>query len=1003
MKRLQTIFLSLLVVSAAFADINVKGKVIDADGSEPMIGVSILVKGTATGTVTDFDGNFELSVPDKAVLQLSYIGYKTIELRAVEAPMQIIMESDAQQLQEVVSLGYSAVKKAELSSAVVTVSSEELTDVTTSDIGNMLQGKVAGLTVSNAGGQPGDAAQIRIRGTGSINAGSAPIYVVDGVMGGAFNPNDVESISVLKDAGSTGIYGAQGAGGVIVVTTKSGKKNDKVHVDLKATAGAKQALFGNFRMMDAEELYNYHKLFFSQTVFKLSYPESLLDPDHDWKWQDEFFKTGVIQNYNVAVHGGSEHVGYYVSLDYFGEQGTLKTTGMQKVAGHASLKADITKWLDMNIKMDFSKSSVDYPSSWTMLGDAFFKMPWDCPYAYDENGKLTNDYVYISSGKRPDNGEKWWSQETWNSLQGTEYNYSRSDNFDFSAVLQLGVHFTDWLHFTTTNTFGAGHWLSSEYVDPRTYSTSYTEGYLGKSTGQSKSFGTTNILKGGYQWDKHSFNAMIGQEWSTWESEYMSASGIGMPNGVQALNNCAPLANGGYIMPGKGWAAFIQASYDYGKRYFITATYRTEGSSNFGSKYRTGHFPSVAASWLISNEEFMKSQDVVSFLKLRASYGITGNSDIPAYQYMSTYSLSALYQNRVAASPSRMANEYLHWETANMAALGIDLTFIKRIDMSIDIYQTDNTGLLIYEPLPPSSGFYQVMRNVGSVRNRGIEYRLDANIINIGKWRWDLGLNIGFNKNRVMELPNHTPILQQASSVNQIITEGEDIYSWYLKEWAGVDPENGDPLWYVVDEEGKYVLDEGGNKTTTNDYNATQAHIVGKATPLFSGGINTQLSWNGIFLHVNTNFQYGNKIYNYTRHSSDADGSYLGYNQLSIENSKLGWSRWSEDNRNATHPKAQLNGNKNANQISSRYLEDGSYFRIKNLTVGYDFPTKLISKAHMTKCRIYFTADNLWTASKFSGMDPEITLEKSTYSLAGFYSENYPVGRSFMGGLEISF
>ena len=260
------------------------------------------------------------------------------------------------------------------------------------------------------------------------------------------------------------------------------------------------------------------------------------------------------------------------------------------------------------------------------------------------------------------------------------------------------------------------------------------------------------------------------------------------------------------------------------------------------------------------------------------------------------------------------------------------------------------------------------------------------------------------NQNRVTYLPNHESFLQTASSVNQIVKEGEDIYSWYMKEWAGVDPANGDPLWYVVDADGNYVLDADGNKTTTNDYNATQARIVGKATPLFSGGLNTQVSWNGIFLNINTNFQYGNKIYNYTRHSSDADGAYLGYNQLSITDSPLGWKRWTaEDPNGATHPKATLNGNKNANQISSRYLEDGSYFRIKNLTVGYDFPTKLISKAHMTKCRIYFTADNLWTASKFSGMDPEITLEKSTYSLAGFYSENYPVGRSFMGGLEISF
>jgi len=1011
MKRLQAIFFSLLVAVSAFADFSAKGKVIDADTSEPMIGVSILVKGTTTGTVTDFDGNFVLTVPDKATLQLSYMGYKTIEIRAIE-DMQIIMETDAQQLQEVVSLGYSAVKKAELSSAVVTVDAEKLTDVTTPDIGNMLQGKVAGLTVTNASGQPGEAAQIRIRGTGSITAGSEPVYVVDGVMGGSFNPNDVETISVLKDAGSTGIYGAAAAGGVIVVTTKSGKKNDKVHVDLKATAGAKQALFGNYRMMQSAELYNFHKSLYSAGAFNVMYPK--LEALPDYNWQSEFFHTGVVQNYNVAVHGGSEHVAYYVSLDYFDEKGTFKTTGMKKVSGHASLKADITKWLDMNVKVDFSKSSVDYPAVWTMMADAYGKMPWDCPYVYDANGNVTDKYVRIDKNTRPDTGGKWWSQETWNSLHSAQYNYSRGDDFNFSGVLQLGVHFTDWLHFTTTNTFGMGNSLSTTYIDPRVYHDKYPNGYISKSTGMSKSFGTTNILKGGYQWGAHSFNAMAGFEYSYWNSEYTKAEGTDMPNGIDVLNVSVMRGVGGYTIPGAGWAAFLQASYDWNKRYFITATYRAEASSIFAPNNRVGHFPSVAASWLISNEDFMKNQDVVSFLKLRASYGITGNNNIPAYRYLSSYTFTnilqdqwsrttLLYQGEVGAMPSRLANPELHWETANMAALGIDLCFIKKIDMSIDLYQTDNTGLLLDVPVAPSTGFYEITKNIGAVRNRGIEYRLDINAIDMNKWRWDIGFNIGFNQNRVVSLPNHTPILQQESSVNQQVKEGQDIYTWYMKEWAGVDPANGDPLWFVVDANGDYVLDAAGNKTTTNDYNATQAHAVGKATPLFSGGLNTTLSWNGIFLHLSSNFQYGNLIYNYTRQAYDADGAYTGYNQLSIENSVLGWKRWQTPGDEATHPKAVLQGNKSSNAVSSRFLEDGSYFRLKNLMVGYDFPIQLIKKAHMTKCRIYFSADNIFTVSKFSGMDPEITLEHSGGQLAGMYTENYPVGRTFQGGVEISF
>lgn len=1002
MKRIQAIFCCLMLSVATFADISVKGTVIDADNSEPMIGVSILVKGTTSGTITDFDGNFEMTVPDKATLQLSYMGYKTIEIRAMEK-MQIIMELDAQQLQEVVSLGYSAVKKAELSSAVVTVDAEKLTDVTTADVGNMLQGKVAGVQVTNAGGQPGDAAQIRIRGTGSITASSAPVYVVDGVMGGTFNPNDVETISVLKDAGSTGIYGAAAAGGVIVVTTKSGKKGNKVSVDLKATVGAKQALFGNFRMMDSEELYNYHKTIYDPMLFSDERPKSLLQ--QDWNWQNEFFHTGLIQNYNVAVKGGSEHVGYYASLDYFGEDGTLLGTGMKKVSGHASIKADIAKWLDMNVKVDFSKSSVSYAPSWMMLDDAFYKMPWDCPYVMDAQGNPTSEYIYIDPEHtiRPDNGQPWYSHMQWNSLHTAQYNYAKSNGFDFSGVLQLNVHFTDWLHFSTTNTFSSGYSKSSEYTDRRTYHDTYKTGHLGESVGLSKNFGTTNILKGGNQWGAHSFNAMAGFEYGVWKSEYTSSAGTGLPAGIDALNASVPYTVGGYNIPGASWSAFLQASYDYAKRYFVTATYRAEASSIFAPKHRVGHFPSVAASWLISNENFMRDQKVVSFLKLRASYGITGNNNIPPYQYLATYTLNNLYQNSVSATSSRLASPDLRWETAYMASVGIDLTFIDRIDMSIDLYQTDNTDLLLDVPVAPSTGFFKVTQNAGSVRNRGIEYRIDANIINMKKWRWDVGFNIGFNQNRVTKTPDHVPFLQTAINVSQQVKEGQDIYSWYMKEWAGVDPANGDPLWYVVDKDGNYVLDGQGNKQTTNDYNATYARVVGTASPMFSGGINTQLSWNGIFVHVNTNFTYGNKIYNSTREFTDADGAYIDINQMSLIHSTQGWTRWEKPGDIATHPKATLPNNSHSNDVSSRYLEDGSFFRLRNLTVGYDFPTKLISKAHMSKCRIYFTADNLATATKFSGMDPEINLVSGSNTLAGLYSSNYPVGRTFQGGIEISF
>ena len=464
MKRFSSIFLSLMLAVSAFADISVKGQIIDADNSEPMIGVSILVVGTTAGTVSDFDGNFEMTVPDKAVLQFSYIGYKTIEVRAV-ANMQVIMELDAQQLQEVVSLGYSAVKKAELSSAVVTVDADKLTDVTTSDVANMLQGKVAGVQISNSTGQPGAGAEIRIRGTGSITAAADPVYVVDGVMGGQFNPNDVESISVLKDAGATGIYGAAAAGGVIVVTTKSGKKNDKARITLRATAGSTQPLFGNFVMMKSEELHNYQKKMYREKGYKGSQinneiPASLIDRDYDWK--DFFFKNGITQNYYASITGGGQKLGYYASFDYYKQDGTFINTGFEKFSGRVNLNAEVAKWLDMKVSAYFDKSKSESEASWRMMNDAYTKLPWDSPY--DKDGNL----VLVTGAVRPDGG-RWYSQDKWNALHNTLYDFSRGGGLAMGTDLQLNFHITDWLTLQSSNRFSHSNGKWTAYQDPRVF------------------------------------------------------------------------------------------------------------------------------------------------------------------------------------------------------------------------------------------------------------------------------------------------------------------------------------------------------------------------------------------------------------------------------------------------------------------------------------------------------------------------------------------------------
>ena len=872
---------------------------------------------------------------------------------AVSANAEInVADSIIESQEPTVSLGYTEVNKADINSAIVTLSADELTDVTTTDLGTMLQGKVAGLQVITSTGQPGSSAEMIIRGLNSISSGSTPIYVVDGVIGGAFNPNDIETVSVLKDPGAAGIYGA--TNGVIVITTKQGKLNQKPHVTLRARAGGSQPLFGNYRMMNSKELYEYHKQMYNDqgitgSSFTALRPSSLLDQDYNW--QNEFFGTSLVQNYYASVSGGGKKVGYYISLDYFGGQGTLKTTDMQKFAGHAAIKANIAKWLDMNIKIDFASSKTNQPYSWMMLNDAFYKLPWDCPYEYNPDGTQSDRYLRIDRGTRPDNGEKWWSQDTWNALHGAQYNYAKTQYSDFQGMLNLAFHITDWLHFTTSNTYGAYHTKLKEYIDPRTYDTSFKDGFLGEDITIGRSFRTTNILKGGYQWGKHSFNAMAGFEYYYYNLQDTGASGVNMLEGVQALNGVTPYSVSGYDEPGKSWAVFAQASYDYAKRYFVNVAYRCEANSRFAPGSRIRHFPSVAAAWLISNEEFMKGQNAVSFLKLRASYG-------------------------------------------NTATVGIDLAFINRIDMSIDLYHSNNNNLLIPVPSAPSTGFYTTYKNAGKMLNQGIEYRLNAQAIKTNDLRWDIGFNIAFNRNRVTEMGGYgSHMLLTKNSVRQELKEGQALGTWYMREWAGVDSENGDPLWYVVD--------ANGNKTTTNNYNEATETAVGKATPLFFGGLNTQVSWKGLALSINTDFTYGNKIYNYTRHATDADGVYLGYNQLSMENNRLGWSRWTQPGDIATHPKAVLGGNQNANQISSRYLEDGSFFRLKNITLSYDFCATLIPKKYMSKLRVYVSADNVVTATKFSGMNPEVSLTNN--DLPGFYTESYPLSRNIVGGIELAF
>lgn len=993
LKKAQLLCVMLCCAVGAHAQTPVSGQVLSAEDNQPLIGANVVVEGTTQGVTTDTEGRYTIAAKNSDVLVFSYIGCEAQrETVGARTRIDVTLKSQANALDEVVVMGYSTQTKAELSSAVVTLKGDELTTVTSPDIGNMLQGKAAGVLVYNTSGQPGSQATIRVRGTGSISANSDPLYVVDGIIGGTFNPNDVETLTVLKDAGATALYGSEGAGGVIVVTTKSAKRGQKTTVNFKLSAGVKQVLQGRLKMMDSRELYETQKTFMPEVLFNAQRPESLLGRDFDWV--DAIFRTGVVQNYYASIAGSSGKTNYFVSFDHYNEDGTLINTNYVRNAARVNLNTELYKGLTMNTRLSYTNTRDYSASAWQTLEFAYGLLPWDNPYNEDGSPK---DLIHDSS-------LPWLSQNRYNIFYNEQYNYAKSHGNNLVADLQFIWQITPWLSLTTSNRYDFSTSKYITYNDPRTEALSVEasqRGSLYNSISEGWGLSTSNLLKASHAWGDHSVSGLVGYEYGINKAEYVNVTGVGMPEGFPAFNATRPNANGGYDIWGEGWSVFAQAQYSYANKYILTASFRADASSKFAPDNRVGYFPSVSGSWVISHENALKDSDVLKLLKLRASWGQTGNSSIGDYLYLDSYSLSAAYNGRVGAVPVRKANPKLGWETADMTSVGVDVNLWDRLEVTFDFYHIINKELLLNVPTAPSTGFFDFTDNAGKVRNRGFEVAITSTNIKHKNFTWTTSLNIGLNRNRVLSTPSPEGFLQSNSngSVTQIVKPGHDIYSWYMPKWLGVDPSDGDPVWE------KLIYDEAGNvvgSEPTNQYNEATRQIVGSATPKFSGGFFNTFRLYGFTLDIACNFVYGNKIFNWDRTIYDNDGAFTNYNMVSLDNG-LHWKRWEKPGDAATHPKAVSFGNQNSNAVSSRYLEDGGFFRIKNITLAYDFPKKITSKLRMQGLRVYFSTDNVATFTNFSGMDPEVDLQGTTYTLGGMYANPYPIGRTYMFGIDLTF
>ncbi|MEN7550107.1 TonB-dependent receptor [Rapidithrix thailandica] len=957
-------------------DIRVKGTVTDDQG-EPLPGVNVLVKGTTQGTITDINGAYTLNAPEQGTLVYSYIGYQSQEI-AVDGRTQIniTLMVDLEELEEVVVMGYSSKKQSQLTSSVVTVSSEELKGVTTPSLPNMLQGKTAGVFITNPSGEPGETSDIRVRGTGSISAGASPLYVVDGVIGGTFDPRDVESVTVLKDAGATGLYGARAANGVVVVTTKSGKAGKTV-LSYNGAVGINTASMGEFEVMNGQELYDYQKTFVDDSEL----PTDLTDKNTDWV--DLAFRTGITHDHQVTASGGNEKNKFYISGGYYQEEGTLISTDYERFSSRINYTHQASDKFSVTARLNGQYWNRTYNPTGA-LGQAYLNMPWDSPYDADGNPIQVEDEV------------DWYGRDRSNFLYPLQYNNSTAKGQSFTGDLKLTYNIASWLSFSTSNRADLDFSRNESFNDKRTKSAMADGGRLYNQYYYSQAFLSSNLLTLSKSSGKHQFDGIFGVEFQTNHWDNASVTGKGILAGLDALNSTAEPKNiGGNKGESNFNSYFFQGDYNYDNRYFLTVSFRRDGSSRFGPEQRYGNFYSIGGSWILSNEDFISNIDFISNLKLRASYGVSGNANIGDYAWKGLYKADVQYNGDAAAYPRQPENRELTWESPETYNVGVEIGFWDRIRLNLDYYNRHNKDLLLDVPLAPATGYYWLTKNVGTVRNRGIDIEVETQNLKGGSFTWTTNFNINFNRNKVMKLNEGEDVLRG----KQRLIEGEDMYSWYIRKWVGVDPDNGDPLWE------KLIYDEEGNVTgseTTNDYSEATQQNVGNASPDFYGGMINTFSYKGLSLSVFFNFLSGNKVYHSARELFDNDGAYYTFNSMKLAD---GWNRWEQPGDNATHPKPVISGNKQSNKPSSRYLEDGSYIRLRNVRLSYQLPEALISKLKLGNVTVYASGDNLLTFTKFSGMDPEVGLggRSGGPQEAGVSGTKYPISKKVVFGVNVQF
>lgn len=974
----------------------IKGTIVDSKTGEPVIGASVKVKGTKLAAVTDLNGEFELNTHANATLQISYVGFKETEVKASNG-MKISLEEDTESLEEVVVVGYGTQKKESLTGAMANIKGEKLKDITSATVENMLNGKVSGVYVAPGSGRPGSTGAIIIRGQTSINGATAPLWVVDGVIvgnsAGDLNPDDIETMTVLKDAASTAIYGSEGANGVVVVTTKQAKR-EKMSISLSAKAGLSTLNRGNLEMMDGAEFYDYYKSF--QNVESVNFPrwnEDLRNSNFDWFKLAK--KTGSTQDYNLTLNGGSQNIQSMFTLGYFKEEGAVKGYDMNRYSTRIKVVYKPYEWL--TIKPNISGSRTNDKDKQYSVGAMYSMMPWDSPY--DENGNLVPNYY-----------AGWVNSKATNYLNDLAAgDYSTSTTYDLSGGLDFDIKIAPWLTFSSVNNYSYYNSQTHGYYDPKSSS---GEGVNGRTTEYnyvSTRRYTNQLLRFKKSWGKHNVNALLAYEFNDYEMKYTDVYATGFISGFEDFMTAAkPEMANGYRTAWAKQSYFTQWRYDYDSRYYGELSLRRDGRSNFGSNNRYGNFFSVSGAWNINNESWFKA-DWVDQLKLRAAFGSVGNVPTSLYPSYSLYSVGATYNENPGALISQIGNKDLTWEKTYTTGVGVDASFWQnRLHATLDYYIKNTSNILYQVPVTGLVGVTSIWKNIGKMRNTGIEFTVGGDIIRTKDLTWNVTANISHNSNELRDLYKQRdangnyvvkPVLISdgtsiAGTAQRILEIGEPVDTYYMKEWAGVNPEDGKPQWYMDD--------ANGNKVVTDSYSKASYYKCGKASPDVYGSFSTSLFYKNFDLQANFGYSLGGQIYSYYRQEFDSDGAYAGdRNQMKLQK---GWSRWEKPGDIATHPRAMYNNQDKGNLASSRYLESSDYLKLRSLTLGYNFDLK---KYGIQTLRLSVSGENLFTITDYSGVDPELpagTNDKGVLSVTSTGGTSvYPAVRKFMLGVNLTF